>query len=231
MAGATSNAAGETAVKGILTGEQRVARLEAVRQIKNLMARLAHRHAVNEQAHILELYALQTPGVRAEMPLGVYEGREGLERLYLRMTSLGGDHRGRLHMHTLTTPLIEVAGDLQSAKGIWLCPGHATDRNPADAGAPLEAAWVWTKYGCDFVIEQGQWKIWHLRVHGIFRGRYDQSFADGDIRRGGPPGPPPGAPRPDRPPSGWWQYSPDSVYPNEPAPPEPYQAFDGATAY
>jgi hypothetical protein len=215
--------------------EQRVRTLEAVREIKNLMARLANHHAANQQEQILGLYALGLPEVRAELPLGVYEGKAGLERLYLGMAGLDGDHRGRLHMHALTSPLIEVAGDLRTAKGIWTCPGHATDRNPADPSSGLEAAWVWTKYGCDFVIEAGRWKIWHLRVHGIFRARYDKSWADGDEVRGAPggasAGPPPGVPRPDRPPTSWWQYRPDAVYPNDPAPPQPYESFDDATAY
>jgi hypothetical protein len=172
-----------------------------------------------------------------ENPVAGYAVDRVYERLYLGMSDVGADQRGRLHMYALTSPLIEVAGDLRTAKGIWICPGHAADRNPADPYSELEATWVWTKYGCDFVTEGREWKIWHLRVYGIFRVRYDKGFADGDAVRGAPPGasgplgsPPPGVPRSDRPSSGWWQYRPDLVYPNEPVAPQPYETFDESAA-
>ncbi len=63
-----------------------------------------------------------------------------------------------LHIHTLTTPVIQVARDGQTARAVWMCPGLE--------GTTL----TWIKYGCDFKIQDGRWKIWHLHVYGILTG-------------------------------------------------------------
>jgi hypothetical protein len=210
--------------------EQRLQRIDAVHQIQNLMGRYGLHHLTNQHAKCCELSALNTPGVRVELPFGVYEGRAGLERLYLGFFGpLDRTPAGRMHMHTMTTPVIEVAGDQQTAKGVWMAPGHATDKFQGDT---FRASWRWVKYGCDFIKENDEWKIWHLRVHGIFATPYDKSWVESQPQpgKGGPPPLPPEA-APDRPASPFWQYRDDAVLTNDPAPPEPYQSFDDATAY
>ena len=212
------------------TLEQRWQRIDAVHQIQNLMGRYALAHLTNQHARCFELSALNTPGVRVEMPFGVYEGRAGLERLYLGFFGpLDREPAGRMHMHTMTTPVIEVAGDLQTAKGVWMAPGHATDKYQNDT---FRASWRWVKYGCDFVKEDADWKIWHLRIYGIFATPYEKSWVDNPppAGRGGPPRMAPEV-APDRPSAPFWQYSAEAIVPDEPAPPEPYQSFDHATAY
>ena len=212
---------------------QRLARVEAVQEIQNVMGRYSYWHTADMHRECMDLFALNTPGVRAEMMWGVYEGAAGIERLYPGWhTHLGEEARaGQLHMHTLTTPVIEVAADLRTARATWISPGHET-MSPAEGGGTARAHWAWCKYGCDFVTEDGRWKIWHLHVYGIFFTPYGQSWADpGDSS---PVVDPPGFPAelgPDRPPTTRWMYRPDQVYVNEPAPPEPYVSFDESTAY
>ena len=88
--------------------EQRVARVEAVQEIQNLMGRYSYWHTANMHRECLDLFALKTPGVRAEMMWGVYEGADSLERLYPGFHAwVDGDAKGVMHMHTLTTPVIE----------------------------------------------------------------------------------------------------------------------------
>jgi hypothetical protein len=206
---------------------ERLERLEAVHEIENLMSRYALYHAACTHDKCLEISALETPGVSVELPFGVYEGRAGLERLYLGV--LGQADRnvaarlGKLHQNTMTTSVIEIAEDGRTAKGVWTCPGHATDGY--GAGGALQGVWRWVKYGCDFAKEPGGWRIWHMRVHGIFGTSFYASWVDGD--GSGPPPPPPFPPEiaPDRPAAALWQYRTDAVYPNEPAPPEPYSTF------
>jgi hypothetical protein len=203
------------------TLEERIRCIEAVHGIENLMSRYAFYHAASTHDRCLELSALGTPGVSAELPFGIYEGRAGLERLYLGI--LGQADRdlagraGKLHQNTMTTTVVEVAEDGRTAKGVWICPGHATD-NYGDGGA-LEALWRWVKYGCDFAKEDGGWKIWHLRVYGVFGTPYYTSWTDSAAS--GPPAPPSLPPEfaPDRPSAPLWQYRRDAVYPNDPPPP------------
>ena len=37
----------------------------------------------------------------------------------------------------------------------------------------LRGHWCWCKYGCDFVKEDGEWRLWHYHVHRVFRSPYD----------------------------------------------------------
>lgn len=213
-----------------LTQQQRLERLDAVHQVHNLMGRYAYCHLNNDHQGCLALSAADTAGVRVELPFGIYEGRAGLERLYLGFFGLSDRQpEGKMHLHTMTTPVVEVATDLETAKGVWMSPGVATDRY---GGETFKASWRWVKYGCDFIKENGLWKIWHLRVYGIFASPYDQSWVESQPKPG-QDGPPPLPPQfaPDRPSSGFWQYRSDLAVPNAPAPPEPYQTFDPATAY
>jgi hypothetical protein len=207
--------------------EQRMERLEAVHEIENLMSRYAFYHAARRHDKCLELSALDTPGVSAELPFGIYEGRAGLERLYLNLLGQGDANPqarlGKLHQNTMGTSVIEIAEDGRTARGVWVCPGHATDGY--GEGGALQAVWRWVKYGCDFAREDGGWKIWHLRVHGVFGAPFYTSWTDAG--GSGPPKPPPMPPElaPDRPAAPLWQYRTDATYPNDPPPPHPYQTY------
>lgn len=65
-------------------------------------------------------------------------------------------------IHTQTTPIIEVAGDGKTAKGIWYSPGIGTNVEITNGKPEISGGWFWEKYAVDFVKEDGKWKIWHL---------------------------------------------------------------------
>lgn len=66
---------------------------------------------------------------------------------------------GTVHFQPLTTPLIEVAADGKTAKGMWYSIGQNTEIvSTGDA----KAMWIAFRMGADFVKEDGQWKLWHL---------------------------------------------------------------------
>ena len=67
-------------------------------------------------------------------------------------------------MHTSTTPVIEVAGDGQTAKGIWYSPGMGLMTQIIDGEPVVKGTFFWEKYGGDFILEDGKWKIWHLQM-------------------------------------------------------------------
>lgn len=208
--------------------EQRIAKMEAVHEIQNLMGRYSFWHSANMHKECETLFALDTPDVRAEMMWGVYEGAEGIRRCYSGFhVWADGDPTGKMHMHTLTTPVIEVASDLETARGVWVSPGHETGPDFHNPGSTHPVAnWAWCKYGCDFVLENGVWKIWHLHVFGLFMAPYNASWVEaGDDMDPDdlPPLPPEYAP--DRRWTTHWNYRPDQVYVNEPAPPDRYGTF------
>jgi len=74
---------------------------------------------------------------------------------------------GMFQMHTLTTPIIEVAEDGQTAKGMWYTPGMV---GGVDRDGRLRNEWLWEKYAVDFIKEDGQWKFWHILVSTDFGG-------------------------------------------------------------
>ncbi|WP_405970534.1 nuclear transport factor 2 family protein [Streptomyces sp. NBC_00988] len=217
------------------TVEQRLAKLEAVHQIQNLMGRYSFWHTANMHRECLELFAMKTPDVRAEMVWGVYEGPGSIDRLYPGFhTWTDGDAKGKMHMHTITTPVIEVADDLRTAKGVWVSPGHETLSFSLGSNEPPDDAfWAWCKYGCDFILEDGVWKIWHLHVYPIFMSPYGTSWVEAATQEQPDVQLPPEY-LPDREPTGTAElsrYHPDRPYVNVPAPPDPYPTFDEGAAY
>jgi len=71
-----------------------------------------------------------------------------------------------------TTPLIELAYDRETAKGVWYCYGEQTV--VTDDG--LAAYWNMGRYGADFVKENGVWKLWHLQFFTDFVTPVGQKF-------------------------------------------------------
>jgi hypothetical protein len=124
-----------------------------------------------------------------------------------------------MHLHTLTTPVIEVAGDGKTAKTVWLSPGLETENREGK----FQALWAWVKYGMDFVTEDGKWKIWHSHASSIYMTPYDKSWVEAPPSTSMARPPVPNEMRPDRPSTYLWEYSTTKVYENVPAPPEPYE--------
>jgi hypothetical protein len=211
----------------------RLDRLQAVRDVQNLMSRYTYYQSAAMQDETLALFAQHTPGTRAEMLWGVYDGLDSVKKCYkldhLQHSDLK-KRAGVMQIDTLTTPIIQVAGDGKTAEGVWMSPG--LDSTVVD-GKP-SAKWAWTKYGADFVKEDGVWKIWHLHIYGIFLTDYHKSWADGpqlkyDASYGGLIG---HQMHNDRPPTSSWAFSADTVFPDDqPSIPQPYQTFDEKTAY
>jgi len=208
--------------------EERIRRLEDIQEIQNLMGRYEYYHTADMQEETVSLWAKKAPGIRADVPsFGLYRGYEGIKRLYIGAhQALGEEARiGGMHMHTLTTPVIEVAGDGKTAKAVWISPGHET----AKIDGKLQAFWAWLKYGVDFVKEDGEWKFWHLRVYGIFFTPYEKSW----VEQSYPPGelPLPDELKPDKSTRYWTSYSPTGKTELIPVPPEPYDTWEETIAY
>jgi hypothetical protein len=208
--------------------EERIQRLEDLEEIKNLMGRYVYLHTATQHKETADMFAKHTPGVKAEIgPWGVYEGNAGIQRLYVGVHTRGdGDRLGRMYMHTLTTPVVEVAGDGKTAKGLWISPGLET--HPVNG--KLQAFWVWVKYAVDFVKEDGNWKFWHKHVHGLLYTSYEKSWVEYKNERASSPDLPDDL-KADRPSTYFWEYTPTSKTENIPAPPEPYETWNESLSY
>ena len=214
--------------------EKEIQRLKDIHEIQNLMGRYEYLHTSAGGDYKLPdlLWAKKTPGASAELGnWGVYEGFEGVKKIY-DATGKGSEIPGQMFMHTLTTPVIEVADDGKTAKGVWISPGHETIRPRYKRDEKPVPHWAWIKYGIDFVKEDGEWKIWHLHVYGIFHTPYDTSWVDvppyvaaPEQRRVIP------FPKPDKPTTYHWLYNQTALTEMVPKPPEPYETFDETFRY
>ena len=65
-------------------------------------------------------------------------------------------------MHTLASPIIEVADDLKTVKGWWYTPG--TIGSNLNYTRKQEGNWMWERYAIDFLIEDGEPKMQRASV-------------------------------------------------------------------
>ena len=152
--------------------------------IKNVMARHAYFHAYDMHEREIDEIWVGRPEHKETASFGQNWGYQvGLElirRNYVAINELNRmkDLRalrekhpdiecesanratGSMLMHCLTTPYIEVAGDGETAQGMWYSPGQVTFAKPDG----VDAMYLFELYGADFIKEDGEWKLWHLFI-------------------------------------------------------------------
>lgn len=156
-------------------------RWEDQRTIKNLMGKYVNCLLLNRQGEIFDAFFSTKSDVCLTFHDGSYIGPEAVSGYFAAMVErnklsakllqerlpekLGGKTEeeiygiGPFHVKPLTAPVIEVAEDGETAKGLWFCLGcdaEVTSRGP-------EASWTWGYFAGDFIYEDGDWKIWHLQ--------------------------------------------------------------------
>lgn len=221
-------------IKIVEAQQKEIQRLKDVHEIQNFMGRYNFLHEVNRDPEYPDtMYAQKTPGVSGEVAHGgAYIGREGLEKMYAPMPGMGaGPMPGGLFTHPLATPVIEVAGDGRTAKGVWMSPGYETRIDP-ETREPM-GCFVYTKYGCDFIKEDGAWKMWHYHVYRVFMTPWNVPFTEEwetnmEKKTGSAFA---GDRKPDLPPTVDNPYSKATVRELAPLPPEPYETFDETFSY
>ncbi len=229
-------------------------RVKDALEIQNVFSMHEYYHAAGRHAdEVSAIWATKTPGLAMEEAVlnGRYEGlaavrayyvewfdkhffgvmREAMRKMYPDVDPGPdtGPAFGVRILHTLTTPVIEVAEDRQTAKAIWISPGYIA----APVGDKLRAMWHWDRYAIDFAHEDGGWKIWHLWVGKDFSTPYEHSWVDDyfagpniDLRQI-PEFPEPNAPSMIT----YGGYDPYTVAPYVPQPPVPYRTFAETFSY
>ena len=228
---------------------QRVQRLEGRNAVENLMARYCWALSRGQWADIVDCFALKTPDVRIDVGWGIYEGAEAIKKLFLdehRMSmgdwSPSGLRPGRAGVGVDASAVIEVAEDGETAKGVWEHLGTSATKvsfrdgfftEPGEEKGLAKAGWGGFRRAADFIKEDGEWKIWHYTVHGVFSTTWDQDWSQIEN-----PEEPfehswlPDELKPNKPSiHPLWLYTPDKRAQTIPAPPKPYKTFDEKDAY
>lgn len=189
-------------------------RLRAARECENIAGRFAYFFSASQTVRIAAMFAGRED-TRIEMPWGVYNGKDAAERCFLNdMTDrdsddsarIDADVRGRLVMNDTTSGIVEVAGDGDTAKGLWMFPGV---EGYALEGGP-QAFWNWSALRIDFVFEDGQWKIRNLTYRPYYNAPYTGDWGDGKVYIHAPSRCTADAPVPAH-----YTYSADAVYPDD----------------
>lgn len=146
----------------VYTDEQRIERVWDVLEIRNIMARYTYLNSYNQGIEALALW-VEKPKNRETASYGDnlgYQSGMGLIEKNVKAAAARPEFQGKgqMGMSLLTSPYVEIAGDGQTAQGLWYAPGQVT----ATYGERTDAMWVYGRYGADFILEDGQWKIWHL---------------------------------------------------------------------
>lgn len=215
-----------------------LAKEKAVTQIQNCMGRYAYMHTGGMHTACLECFANGDPDLTIEIgPTGVYRGPDAAIRVYdTGHNEYEAERLGFMAEHTLTTPVIEVADDLQTAKAIWISPGHETAPDPETG--KYEGDWIWDRYAMDFKCVNGEWKIWHFQMFPTFRCDYYTCWTETEpndrvqermrLEAGLEMNVPMFEAAPaDEPTTFFEEYATDRVMKFWPQPPRPYATFEG----
>lgn len=207
--------------------QEKMQLLADIQVIQNVMSLYEYFHVADLKEDIIALFAQKSPGVKSANNNTITEGFDNVAKFMRSVGSAPGSASalGSLHLHTLTTPVIEVAGDGRTAQGVWLSPGCETGRE----NGKISALWTWIKIAADFVKEDGQWKIWHYHRYDLFTTPYGRSWAE--ISGSGPAQAARNLPEGTRPSDYSWVYGKAVRAENVPAPPTPYETWDDSRAY
>ena len=212
--------------------EKQVARLSAVHDIQNLMTRYAQDNWSEQFDDLVQYIALDMPDVHINVPNPLV-GAEAVRGAYERRMAnraAGKGISGQMHIHPNSSPFIEVAGDLKTARGVF--DSFAPDIGNGDT----PGTWVYSRYGVDFINQNGVWKIWHLQLYPVIGASSDKTLVQGAKDRAAMPAPanakPVMLPTVDGKSVPLWRYNGSGDTPqNYPALPKPYQTFDAKNSF
>ncbi|MBR1780136.1 MAG: nuclear transport factor 2 family protein [Oscillospiraceae bacterium] len=235
------------------TTQQLAERFIDQREIQNVMGKYALLTMICKQADLVDKFWSK----RAETPTlarndGWYVGLEAISGYYQAISDnlaaklplmrklfpkeLGnksdedifgvGEHFPR----PITTPIVEVAADGKTAKGLWQVMGA---NNSITQFGPF-STWSWGYIAADFVLEDDEWKIWHLQEFDELTAPVATSWVKDN------PYPVLDAfaeladqtlPAPTVPARLYEVYSPEREYTAPPRMPEPYETFADTFSY
>ncbi len=164
-----------------LTPEQQVTRWEHIREIENIMGKVTYYGIYCWDKKVWdEMWCKKAPEPTLGFNNGYYKGYDAISGYYdacvelmkVRTEAVKAANPaefadktvdeifgvGSLDVNNFTTPIIELADDMKTAKGLWYYMRGNT--NYDETGIATYHQWGWV--GVDFVYEDGAWKIWHM---------------------------------------------------------------------
>lgn len=184
------------------TDDELIVRIMDKEAIKKLMARRAFYYANNQRRRELDELWVSTREYRDSASYGrnwgYYVGMDSIANYYVlehtkkQYADLAAIHEndpsvavdnqnlgwGCTAFHTVTTPMLYIAGNGKTARGLWYSAGQETIMQ---ADGTAKAYWTMDNMSADFVKENGSWKIWHLVVCSDFFVEAGMDFKTGTL--------------------------------------------------
>ena len=249
----------ERILTAVEKAELRAKRAKAVNECNNIASKFWWYHQNFRDDLVISegLWARKSPDIHAEYGFsGKYNGYDNVKKFNEGRPC----PKGKMLFHPLNTPVIEVAGDGKTAKGVWLIHGYEGGsvpekgskgvflKAPAYKGTKVWCYFTWAKLAIDFIEEDGEWKMWHFHIYDYARATFDEDwvrFMQKDSidttqsdKKGHPikfsddKGNIVYMEEADEPPTYRWVYNGfDSKEELVPRPPVPYETFDKSTEY
>lgn len=200
----------------------KIQRLNSYHEIQNTMGRATAALNFQNAEELLSYFALEQEDVNLEYAdEGLFIGKEAVSAA-IHDLIVRPKQKGYLLDMQLTTPIIEVAKDNQTAKAIWWCPG--IQALPQEEKDP-KALWCWGNIAVDWINVDGVWKIWHFHYFRVMHCDYEKGWVD-DLSMINRPNT---SMHPLSNPTTYHNpYSPLSIRDGIPACPKPYETYDDA---
>lgn len=184
------------------TDDELIVRVMDKEEIKKVLARRAFYYANNQRGRELDELWVKTPEYKASASYGrnwgYYVGMDSIEKYYVtghqekQRAALEAIHKndpsvavddknlgyGCTAFHTVTTPMLYIAGDGKTARGLWYLAGQETIMQP---DGTAKAYHTMDNMGVELVKENGQWRIWHLVVCNDFIVEAGTDFKTGSL--------------------------------------------------
>lgn len=156
-----------------------VTRAQDIAAIQNVMGRYETIHNSQDISKSWELFADMPDTYTQIAGMRKIEGYENVVKSWQSQvpgSNPGSPLNGTMLEHPLSSPVIVVAGDGQTAKATFVSLGHETHYN-AQTGE-YDPEWAYGKYAIDFIKQNGEWKIWHHRWFRFFRTSFYTAWSD-----------------------------------------------------
>ena len=158
------------------TDEEQILRIWDVEDVKSLMNRRVFLQTADLREEELRTMWVQEPEHQKTASYGsnwgYYVGMDEIRKYYVdshaaaleeqkKANGAAEVNTGNMYAHPLTTGLVELAEDGETAKGLWYSIGNEA---MAQADGTARVQWMLGKVAADFIREEDGWKIWHLVI-------------------------------------------------------------------
>ncbi len=125
--------------------------------IRNLMGRFSMYYSAGRYTELIDFFTKSDAAYLQRSDVGIFEGRESVKAYFdqLQADAVPGSFR----LMNLSSEIIDVADDGQTAQGTWFLMGAEAIKDPANPDTPATDMWMYDKLAVEFLLEEGKWVI------------------------------------------------------------------------